>query len=258
MTLKRELSMQWSGKSGLVVAFTTLLIFTQAGAQETTRQTDAKKISPLSEWSYEEIYESGGLRADKLMSASVHGPDGGEIGSIENVLLDADSRIVALVARVGGAWGMANKYLAIPWDEVELQEGGISTPINADNVGDYGLFDEAYVTQDDLDNVEEIEGDAATGPRTWKLTELLDDYVRKDGSGYGLVTNALFSRQGEMQAVIVEPSVDNTDAQGPQAYPSPSEGFNPRSPTFQLPDTQAIEGLQTFDYKRYASPLFLE
>ncbi|SHF27622.1 PRC-barrel domain-containing protein [Modicisalibacter ilicicola DSM 19980] len=235
----------------------TSLAQAQDGGSSGDGQDQGRKITPVSDWSYDRIYEAGGFRADRLMEAVVKGAEDGEIGSVENALISADNRILALVARVGGSWNMGDKYVAIPWEEVTLAEDGLKTPLREDNVEDYGLFDEAYVTRSDLQDLAEIEDDVATGPRVWKLSELLSDYaVKEDGSGFGHVSNVLFSQRGEMQAVIVEPSADE-QTKGPYAYPfhGYDDEWAPRQGAFELPASPGNgEGMQAFDYSRYASP----
>ncbi|MBD3896139.1 PRC-barrel domain-containing protein [Halomonas sp. ML-15] len=45
-----------------------------------------------------------------------------EIGSIDNLLLDEDGQIVALIVGVGGFLGIGEKDVAIEWESVELTQ----------------------------------------------------------------------------------------------------------------------------------------
>ena len=48
----------------------------------------------------------------------------------------------------------------------------------------------------------------AIGPREWRATELIGDYVNlKGGTHYGYVRDLIISKDGELKAVIVSPDV---------------------------------------------------
>ncbi|BBI64813.1 hypothetical protein HSBAA_61190 [Vreelandella sulfidaeris] len=71
-----------------------------------------------------------------------------------------------------------------------------------------------------MERVSTIEEDVATGPRTWKISDILDDYASlKGGKGFGYITDALFSIEGIMQAIIINPSNVENGKGGPRAYP---------------------------------------
>ena len=96
-------------------------------------------------------------------------------------------------------------------------------------------FDNEYVTKESLQDVTTVDDDVEAGLSSWKLTDLLDDYVTlADGTGYGYVDNVIFSDNGEIEAVIVEP--DTLYGRGPYAYPYYSYGYGwrPGHPAYNL------------------------
>ncbi|XKH59045.1 PRC-barrel domain-containing protein [Halomonas sediminis] len=240
MSVKRNISV-----TTLAIATTTVMF--QAQAQEDV-------VRPLSDWDYEAIYEAGGIRADNLIDAEVFGGNQEEIGSIENVLITQENKIAAIIAQVGGFWDMGDTHVLVPWEEVELNEKGIMTPVTEDNLDKYGLFtSDDYITKQDLSQTQRVDDDLETGPGIWKLTDLLDDYATVgEGVGYGYVNNMLFSRNGEVQAVIVES--DTAYGRGTYAYPFYGYGYGwaPGYPAYALQyDADEIGEMKPFDYEKY-------
>ncbi|MGY2462062.1 PRC-barrel domain-containing protein [Vreelandella sulfidaeris] len=230
------------------LAIATTTVGLQAHAQD-------KEITPLSDWNYEDIYEAGGIRADKLMDAEVFGDNEEEIGSVENVLLTQDNNIAAIIAQVGGLWDIGDTHVLVPWENIELHEGGVKLPVTEDNVDEYGLFaSDEYITEQSLSQTQQVDDDIGTGSDIWKLTDVLDDYASVgEGVGYGYIDNILFSRNGEIQGVVVD-----TDSRGPYAFPfyGYGHGWAPSYATYSLQyDEDEIGEMQPFDYERYESLL---
>ncbi|MFD2435613.1 PRC-barrel domain-containing protein [Modicisalibacter luteus] len=225
-------------------------------AQSTSAQKKQGNVRPIGEWNYQKLYQSGGIRADRLLDANVLSDSGDEIGSVENAILNQDNRIIALIAQVGGMWDIGDTHVAIPWEKVALTDNGVQVPIREDNVDDYGLFDESYVIKQDLDQATQVEDDVMTGPQTWKVTDLLNDYASiDDGEGYGYVSNALFSKQGVLQALVIDPS-EKRYGKGPYAYPfyGYEQGWHPGSSSYQISySSEEAKQLPTFDYTKYRS-----
>lgn len=239
MTIKRNVF-------ATTLALTATAAAVQAHAQE--------EIRPLSDWDYEEIYEQGGIRADHLMDAEVFGENEDEIGSVENVLVTQDNKIAAIIAQVGGFWDIGDTHVLVPWDEVEIHEDGVRVPVTEENAEDYGLFaSDEYITQEDLSQTQQVDDDIETGIGVWKLTDLLNDYATVgEGVGYGYIDNMLFSREGEVQAVIVES--DTGYGGGAYGYPFYGYGYgwNPDQTSYYLQYSEDEVGvMEDFDYDRY-------
>ncbi|GAB2793731.1 hypothetical protein GCM10027040_20090 [Halomonas shantousis] len=225
----------------------------QAQAQNDTKNNANGDIIAISEWNYDTLYQEGGMTADSLMDTEVFGANGEEIGSIENVLLDDNNRISAVIAQVGGLWDIGDTHVLVPWEEAEITEDGVKLPITEDNADDYGLFSSDYITKQDLSNTRQVDDDVTTGPRVWKLSELLDDYASiGDGEGYGYVDNVLFNRDGEIQAIVIE--ADTAYGGEPYAYPfyGYAYGWDPTYTSYALPYEEAdLDDITVFDYEEY-------
>jgi hypothetical protein len=92
---------------------------------------------------------SGTLHASDLTGMDVKSmaEDDETVGSIDNLLLNEDGQIIALIVSVGGFLGMGEKNVAIEWDSVDLvqEDDDYVVRINA--------------TRDVLDEVDGYESD---------------------------------------------------------------------------------------------------
>ena len=212
------------------LAVTATAAALQANAQQT--QSQEESVKPLGDWNYEEIYQSGGIKADNLLDAEVFGEDEDEIGSVENVLVTQDNKIAAIIAQVGGFWDIGDTHVLVPWEEAE-----------------------EYISQQDLSRTQQVEDDVEAGTGVWKLTDLLDDYATVgDGIGYGYIDNILFSREGDVQAVIVETGADF--GAGTYAYPFYGYGYgygwNPGQTAYYTQyNEDEVGDMESFDFDQY-------
>ncbi|MWJ29073.1 PRC-barrel domain containing protein [Halomonas sp. ZH2S] len=220
-----------------------------------------KRVRSLDEWSYKSIYEQGGFRAENFLDAQVFSPQENEIGEMVNIILDWENQIVTVIAEVGGVWDSGDRHVAIPWDEVEFFEDGIKVPVRHDNLEEYDLFssvniDESYIYKQEMERISNVEENVATGPQTWKITDIMHDYASMENDGgYGYITDALFSRSGVMQAIIVKPASAEF-GQGPRAYPfyGYPEGWRPGDTHYILTYSRKdVEELPVFEYEKYGS-----
>ncbi|MFB9868804.1 PRC-barrel domain-containing protein [Vreelandella sulfidaeris] len=225
-----------------------------AGAATFQAQAQEEVIKPLGDWNYDDIYQQGGIRADNLMDAEVFGEEQEEIGSVENVLITEDNKIAAIIAQVGGFWDIGDTHVLVPWEEVELHEDGVMIPVTEDNADDYGLFvSDEYITEQDLSQAQQVDDDVEAGLGVWKLSDLLNDYATVgEGVGYGYIDNILFTREGDIQAVIVES--DTGYGGGAYAYPFYGYGYG-WSPGYSAYAVQyneeEIGNMEAFDYDQY-------
>jgi sporulation protein YlmC with PRC-barrel domain len=60
------------------------------------------------------------FRAERVIGASVTNSQDENIGSITDLVFDADQRIVGVVISVGGFLGIGDKWVAVPIDQVQL------------------------------------------------------------------------------------------------------------------------------------------
>lgn len=254
--LPKEFPMKPRGQAAvlsLAIASLVMLASPTAQSQERSR--------PLDDWDYAELYQQGGMRAEALLDAKAISAEGETIGEVSNVILNEENKILTLVAEVGGMWDSGDRHVSVPWDEVELTEQGVHVPLHRDNIEEYSLFnddyiDEAYLSTGELEQTTQVESDVMTGPRIWKITDILDEFVSLGPeTGVGYVTDALFTREGVMQAIVIKPS-ESEFGNGPRAYPfyAYSDDWQPGSVQYELPySREAIKELPEFDYEKYDS-----
>jgi sporulation protein YlmC with PRC-barrel domain len=191
-------------------------------------------------WSEEQNFDNG-WTAEQMMGTEVQGQNGEDIGEIENLIVGAGGQIQKVVVEAGGVWDIGDTHLAVPWKQVQVGQNlqRVTAPISEENVEDFSLFDEE---------------EAQSGERAWRATELMNDYVSLQGyRGYGVVQDLLFSKDGQLSAVIVYPDV-GYGVGAPYAYPyhGYDYGFDPGSDYYQLPYTRnEIAELGPFDYSAF-------
>lgn len=244
-----------------VVPFTKLLLVTSL--IPTQIYAADSEVRSIDEWNYDALYEQSGFRAEQLLDAKVFSPQGEEVGEMTNIVLDQGNQIVTVIAEIGGMWDSGDRHVAIPWDEIKLSEEGIEAPVRQDNMEEYDLFtnvtiNESYIYKQEMERVSTVEEDVATGPQTWKISDIINDYANmKNNQGYGYITDTLFSSNGIMQAIIVKPSNAEFE-KGPRAYPfyGYSEGWQPSDSHYMLPySKEDVQKLPVFEYEEYDSIL---
>jgi sporulation protein YlmC with PRC-barrel domain len=62
------------------------------------------------------------LRAEDLMGTTVVGPDGTEIGEVEDLIFDEQEKITGVVVGVGGFLGIGKKEVGLDWDQARIEE----------------------------------------------------------------------------------------------------------------------------------------
>ncbi|KAB1078546.1 PRC-barrel domain-containing protein [Methylobacterium soli] len=67
---------------------------------------------------------AGAIRASKLIGLPVTGQDHVKVGSIEDVLVDDNGRVLAVLIGVGGFLGIGEKRVAVPYQDLALNTDG--------------------------------------------------------------------------------------------------------------------------------------
>jgi sporulation protein YlmC with PRC-barrel domain len=62
------------------------------------------------------------VRAEDLMGTTVIGPDGSEVGEVEDLIFDAQEKITGVVVGVGGFLGMGKKEVGLNWEQARFDE----------------------------------------------------------------------------------------------------------------------------------------
>jgi sporulation protein YlmC with PRC-barrel domain len=140
------------------------------------------------------------MRLSKLKGVDVIGEDHVKIGDIDEVLIDRDGRLQAVVVGVGGFLGIGGKDIAIPYDQIAWNTGDVSratVPSASTGPGNTPSAEEARtaaaermpgsnVSDQALDAVPEGRSgsvDPGTGPVTTGATDRAPATVAVVGSG---------------------------------------------------------------------------
>jgi sporulation protein YlmC with PRC-barrel domain len=200
---------------------------------------DASDKIDITTWDQAKLYE--GWTAEQLFDTEVRGVSKEDIGEIENIVVNADGKATKIIVEAGGVFDIGDTHFAVPWTQVQFGPNmeWVQIPVDEDNVDNFSLFDDDEVT---------------TGPRAWKASELINDYVTlQGGERYGMVDDLVFSKEGQLEAIVVYPDVGYGVGVGrPYAYPfyGYGRGFQPGASTYELPYTMdEVSELGPFDYK---------
>lgn len=206
-------------------------------------------IPAAADWNYDRIYRTAGVRAENLLGSQVTGIDGEEIGELENAIFNGDGEMVGIVAEVGGFWDIGDRHIAVAFERVDFIDSGVSIPVSEGNVDEFELFGQDFVSAAAFEPAEGPVGG------NWRLTDLVDDYaVLNNGERFGYVDDVLISRDGEIQAVVVE----SAEAFGGETYAYPFDGYGygwqPGAIGWEIPyDEQQATGIEPFNTDQFDS-----
>jgi sporulation protein YlmC with PRC-barrel domain len=93
----------------------------------------------------------GQIRSDELVGSDVLDSAGEKIASVDELLIDNDGQITALLVSVGGVVGIGSRTVAISWDDA-----------NVERTREDGVFTDRYevrtmMTQQQLENAPEFQ-----------------------------------------------------------------------------------------------------
>jgi len=116
-------------------------------------------------WKLDEAGRTG-WSVKKLIGTKAFGPNRKEVGEVENVIFGPDGKVRKLIVTTGGFLGIGDTALSVNWKDIKVGPdiGYVNTPLTAEGVEKYGLFDG-------------MADQVAKGPREWRATELIGDYV---------------------------------------------------------------------------------
>ncbi|NOG74171.1 PRC-barrel domain-containing protein [Roseicella sp. DB1501] len=79
---------------------------------------------------------AGQTRAKGLIDRDVYSSDDVEIGEVEDLILDAQGRVVSAVIEVEGRLGFTDKYVAVPYDQLRHDDARrrINLPMSRDQL----------------------------------------------------------------------------------------------------------------------------
>jgi opacity protein-like surface antigen len=76
--------------------------------------------APATSGSFVQKQEVSDWRGSKVIGTTVYGPDNASIGEVNDVLIGNDGKIRAAVIGVGGFLGVSEKYVAIPFEQLNI------------------------------------------------------------------------------------------------------------------------------------------
>lgn len=230
----------------------------ERAAQRQAEQSQQKQGEPpvilISDWNYDSIYSEGWSGRQLMDTATVYGPDGDDIGSVENLIVGGDGRLLGIIAQVGGFLDIGDTHVFVPWDQVELSDDleRVSIPVTDETVEEYSTWADGYLRKADTGTRQVVRSDLATGPRAWKATELLgDDAFLTNNMGYGKINDLIFTSDGKLHAVVVNAFAGHRG--GYRAFPFYGYGYGwePGYPAYYLGYSQDdVARIPEFDYEK--------
>ncbi len=106
------------------------LALAQSSTHQSQTQQSSQQHSSAQSGKFLSIPQSGQMRMADLRDADVYTDDNQKIGDIDDILLDHQGKIIAVVVGVGGFLGIGEKNVAIPFDSLVLQD---KTAVSASN-----------------------------------------------------------------------------------------------------------------------------
>ena len=252
---------------------------TETSAATGAGAIDAGKVVSLAEWQYDDLYAEGWSAENFIDEMEVYGENGEEIGDVEDLIVDPQGKLIAVIAEVGGVWDIGDNHVSVPWEQVTVNEArdGIIVPLTEENVGEYDAF--AYSGLEGSQLGEQVTmgtDDAEFGGRAFRLSELIGDYARLRGEqgqqvepevdeqaaveenmqpmtgmrNYGYVSDVII-KDGQIAATVV----DAANAYGPGYYAYPYFGYGydrnwePGYEYYDLPyGEEEVGELEEFEY----------
>lgn len=91
---------------------------TAAERLTTAREQSSREQSQMKQRGYMDSIPANGMQLSKVMGANVFTANDEDVGVVDDLIIDEDGQIVAIVVGVGGFLGMGKKDVAIGWGHV--------------------------------------------------------------------------------------------------------------------------------------------
>lgn len=69
-----------------------------------------------------------GTRAGKIIGSAVQNEGGERIGSIDDLILSRDDKVIMAIVSVGGFLGLGSKLVAVPWSQLRMEKDYLIMP----------------------------------------------------------------------------------------------------------------------------------
>ncbi len=174
------------------IAVGMTLAAASASAQQADRSDAARIRDALAAWN--EAPARDGWLGSSLIGKPVLGEQDKRIGTVRNIIVNDEETIQSVLVSPGGTLQRTAPFW-VPWKDVELSPNldQVRTPVGPDTVGRYSVFANAPL-------------DVAVMAGSYRVTELVDTFATFAGrEGYGLVEDLVFSPEGKLIGLVVQP-----------------------------------------------------
>ncbi len=97
---------------------------------------------------YMDSAPANGMHASNLIGAEIKSAGDEDVGAVEDLIIDQNGQVVAVVVSVGGFLGMGEKNVAIAWDELTQSGTSDMQDLRVDVTREELQSAPEYVTQD--------------------------------------------------------------------------------------------------------------
>ncbi|HEX6267247.1 MAG TPA: PRC-barrel domain-containing protein [Burkholderiales bacterium] len=224
------------------LALPAAAIHAQGEDRQQPQQQRAAKETDLRNWNTEQLYRNG-WSADEMIGTEVRGSNNEQIGEVKDIFVGRDGRIRRVVVEVGGVLEIGDQHIGVPWKDVQIGRDmqWVQVPLKEVEDGTFSLFGRIPTGED-----------VAVPAGAWRVNELIGDYASlRDVPRYGMVTDVVFSNQGEAKGVIIRRTAGTWGAAGWYGYPY--HGYYPGAYAHPLPYESADVGdFGRFNYVEFA------
>ncbi len=184
--------------NGIAALLVPLLAFSPAHAQqeaakrESAQRREASSITARHPaWLYRD-----GFSASELIGTPVRDDWGRRVGDVEDIIADRAGTIEKVVAEVGGFLEFADQHVGVPWRDVQVGPDlrWVQVPLQE-------VESDTYSLGGGIPRGEDI----AIANTAWRVSDLIGEYASiEDEERPLLVTDVVFTREGEVRAVVVK------------------------------------------------------
>lgn len=115
----------------LAAALLSVAVFSAPAYAQTAQHTDRAAPAATTAGSHEKMALKGNWRASKLMGLNVYNEANEKLGDINELILDKNGKVNAVVIGVGGFLGMGEHDIAVSMDKLKFMEEPVRTSSTA-------------------------------------------------------------------------------------------------------------------------------
>ena len=115
----------------LAAALLSAAVFSAPAYAQTAQPTDRAAPAATTAGSQEKMALKGNWRASKLMGLDVYNEANEKLGDVNELILDKDGKVSAVVIGVGGFLGMGEHDIAVTMDKLKFIEEPVRTSSTA-------------------------------------------------------------------------------------------------------------------------------